>query len=88
MLPVGEVSCETPGKGNKCRTPHKDVEDEDDEADDATAGAVLPGVSSGGGDLVGDRGSVGEDGQEELEEEGEVVVLQHLDGSCLLAIGL
>lgn len=53
------------------RTEDDYVEDQDDEADDATASAVLPGVIDGaGGDLLGHGGGEGEGCQAELEEEG------------------
>ena len=48
-------------------TPDDDVEDEDDEAQNATASAILPGGCRGGAD----GRSEGEGGQPKLEEEGE-----------------
>lgn len=55
------------------------VEDQDDEADDATTGAVLPAVVDGaGGDLLCHGGGEGEGSQAELEEE-RVDVLIHVD---------
>ena len=53
------------------RTPHEDVQDEHDEADDAAACAVLSGVRVEGGEVVGDWGGGAEGCEAELEDEGE-----------------
>lgn len=67
------------------RTEDNDVEDQDNEANDATTSAILPAVVDGaGGDLLGDGGGKGEGGQAELEEEG-VDVLIHDAGGMLLS---
>jgi hypothetical protein len=64
-------------KGGKGHTEDDNVEDQDDEAEDATASAVLPGVVEGVRvDILGHGGSEGEGSQAELEEEG-VDVLNH-----------
>lgn len=64
------------------RTEDEDVENEDDEAEDATdAGGV--GVEATAGGL--DGGSVGDGGQQELEEDGSKVV--HRDGCLCLMEG-
>ena len=52
-------------------TPHEDIEDQNDEADDAAAGAVLRGVGVEGGEVVCDWGSGAEGCEAEVEEEGE-----------------
>lgn len=59
------------------RTPDKDIEDQDDEADDSTTGAVLRGVGAHGRErLVGDRCGVAQSREAELEEDVE----HHGDG--------
>lgn len=64
---------------NGSRTEHQDVKDQDDEAQHAAAGAILPGVAGrGGGDVLRDGRGEGEGGQAELEEEGEEEVVEHL----------
>ena len=52
-------------------TPDEDIEHEDDEADDSTAGAILSGGVHGLEGLVGDGRSVAQGCQAELEEEVE-----------------
>lgn len=62
-------------------TEHNNVEDQDDEADDATTGAILPAVVEGAGrDLLCHWGGEGEGGQAELEEEGVDVLVHDADG--------
>lgn len=79
MLGRGAVTCELQGLGREVRTEDDDIEDQDDEAQDATAGAILPRVaSSGSRDVLRDGRGKGESSQAELEEEAEEVV-EHLD---------
>lgn len=60
------------------RTEDQDVKNQDDEAEDATAGAVLPGVSGGRGSNVTDWGTQGEGSQTQLEEEEVEDDVEHL----------
>lgn len=63
-------------QGLRALTEDDDVEDQDDEANDTTTGAVLPAVVDGAsGDLLSDGGGKGEGGQAELEEEGVDVLI-------------
>lgn len=70
-------------------TEYDNVKDQDDEADDATAGAILPTVVDGaGGDLLGHGGGEGEGGQAELEEEGVDVLIHDAGGRVVVRSGL
>lgn len=60
------------------RTKDNNIQDQNDEAEDTAAGAVLPAVSGRGGSNVTDGRAQGEGGQAELEEEVEDGV-QHLE---------
>lgn len=67
------------GDGRETRTEDDDVQDQDNEANDAAAGAVLPGVSGRRGrDVLYDGGAKGERSQAELEKESEES-MEHLD---------
>lgn len=57
------------GKRKPLRTPDKDIKNQYDETDNATAGAVLPWVSGSCAKLVAsDGGGEGESREPELEE--------------------
>lgn len=77
----GQASWDACGK---VHTEDDNVEDQDDEADDATASAILPTVVDGaGGDLLCHWGSEGEGGQAELEEEGVDVLVHDAGGTVV-----
>lgn len=52
-------------------TPHDHIQDQNNESDNAAAGAVLPCIGLDGDDFVVNRSSEGQSREEELEEEGE-----------------
>lgn len=63
-------------------TEDNDVENQDDESNDATAGTVLPCITvTSSGDLTSHRGGESESGQTKLDEDGKSV-LEHCRGIC------
>lgn len=58
------------------RTEYYDIEHKDDQSQDATAGAIVPGIVNR---VRGDRGGEGQGGQAELVEEGEEESGLHLE---------
>lgn len=62
-----------------------DVQNQDNEANDATTGAILPAiVDAAGGDLLCDGGGKGEGGQAELEEECVDVLIHDAVGAVVV----
>lgn len=67
------------------RTEDDDVQNQDNEANDATTGAILPAiVDAAGGDLLCDGGGKGEGGQAELEEECVDVLIHDAVGAVVV----
>lgn len=61
--------------------PDEDVEHQNNESDDSTAGTVVPGLSRGRADIISDGSSKGERRKPELEERDDGVV-KHVDRRC------